>query len=68
MSIQPKIYRAMPARHFEGSSTPSHAKETPTARQVKKIVIFGLWPVSHDPTEKSGSLRTSMFHNQPMHQ
>ncbi len=40
--IQPRVYRATPACHLEGSSTPSHAKDTETASKVKKIVMLGL--------------------------
>lgn len=39
---RPRMYRTMPACHCDGSSTPSHAKDTATARIVKNMVILGL--------------------------
>lgn len=43
-NLRQRMYNATPAFQCAGSSTPSQAKDTPTARRVKKIVMFGLYP------------------------
>lgn len=57
--VHPRIYKTMPARHLDGSSTPSHAKDTPTAARVKNIVMLGLRCVQQEVTlqENRGDLQ-----------
>ena len=64
------MYKAIAALHFDGSSTPNHAKETETPTIAKNIVIFGLFILSQyleiviDDQANKRNL-TSTSHNLP---